>query len=465
MTTKEINWSRKEKRFALPSALLDQLLNAIDEAGMKSLEYSGRAVTQTVYFLDDEQHWSMGVSFKARRYIEDRSARIFLFDLKKSMFRFEIKKESTGMEAREKKHFGPIYFGQGLAHLGKSIFRIRPYLVIEYRRRHFVFPDSEEWCRITVDSDMRIWVFPKGATEAVCVRDCQEGSDLIRLEIKVSNAGESDSCVQMLLGGLFKLGVQPIISKKMEGLGAVKLWLDQTYANPLVKELKNCEIESKMTISPFVDPNVLFTRLKLFCHDGIRPFSVDRTYPFTMTTSSVNHYWSVTDNSQKKEGLKILYRGLTARPVLKSDTKIICPELGLIERCEVKDKPFSTLTTSFADVVKKNEAILGQLQYVGYLFRTRKAIWLINEQNGRVYHISLDKCSAHDRKDLFQIEVECSGKLRSCAEKEGIHPNIDETRGEIIEETKFLTRRILDFARERGIGLHPGEEKFQWLVG
>jgi hypothetical protein len=461
MTNKRIDLYRKEKRFFIPAIFTNAVMDLIKEVKLVPVKYSDKPITQTVYLLDDEQTWSLGISLKARRYLKKHPSAISLEKVQRSAYRLEVKKE-VSMETRRKKRerFGQL---QKAAQRASNQFPgIRPYLVIEYRRQHFVPHNADYEFRVTVDTETRFWFFPPDKSEAIVIKNFGTQEDIVRLEIKLDPAGEIDDLVANFLNQLSDLGAQPAISKKQEGLNTVKMWIDKTYANPLIKELKNVEIESKLTVRSDIDPNILFVTLKEFCKIATKPIILDPNYPFTITTSSVNHYWgSVGKREYLKEGVKILSRGVLARPVYKSDTRKVNSQLGIVERKEVKGEHFSCVETPFSKIISQEESRMGKLTYAGFLFRTRKAIWLLNELSGRIYHLSLDKCSASNKFPLYQIEIEYSGMLQ----REGYFPlDYHKARREIIRDTKFLAKQILTFAKNRRIVLVPGEEKFVWLI-
>lgn len=457
-----INLFRNEKRLILPAVSVNDATNLIAKMGLVSASYPDSPVTQTVYLLDDEQTWSLGASLKARCFKQTHSQEILMRDINNRTYRFEIKRElGTDVREKEQRNFKNL---ESVVKWANEIFpEIRPYLVVEYKRQHFVPRDSSEWCRITLDTEMRFWFFPPGEFKAVCIKNFDPLESSARLEIKICPARIFDSQIQTFLGNLEKIGAQPVISKKQAGLNAVKAWFDKRYSSPLVKELENCEIEAKLTVVSEIDPNIFFADLKEFCRTETRPIALDPHYPFTFTTSSVNHYWSrgAEEGGLSEEGLKILSREITARPVFKSNTREINSGLGILERSEIKGRPFSVWETSFKKIVQQEEPRLGRLKYAGFLLRRRKAIWLLNESSGRIYHISLDKCTAHGKSCLYQIEIEYSGMLER---KQSIPLKHREVREKIVQETKFLAEKIIEFAQKRGVILTPGKEKFKWLT-
>lgn len=461
MDTASIDLFRKEKRFFIPAILTNQLLELIKENGLEPICFSENKITQTIYLLDDEQSWSLGVSLKARRYLQNYSKSISLEVLMDNQFNFEIKKEIDGTETRAKEKQQSASLGEIVEMAKEKFSRVRPYLIVEYDRQHYISPE-QPWCRVTVDRGIRFWFLPCGKTEAVCIKDLKVTEDLTRLEVKVDLSRETEISIADFLNRISELGAQPVISKKQEGLNLVKTYLDKEHSSPMTKELKDCEIEAKLTVMTSFDPNVFFASLKELFLKGVGSILLDPSYPFTMTTSSVNYYWGKRGGDDcLSEGIKILSRGITARPVFKSNVVMLNLATGMIKRREVKATIFSVLENSFHDIVSQNEPLIGKVEYAGFLIRTRKAIWLINELTGRVYHVSLDRCTAHGKEPLYQIEVEYSGKLKKIDASSGDSYEVEK---EIIRETGIIAEEIMALAERKGVRLSLGKEKFVWLT-
>ncbi len=458
---RDINQLRMEKRFCSPAASLSALFDLVKKTGLTPIEYSDKKITQTVYLLDDEQIWSLGVSLKARRFLRDYSSGITGVEIGNCDFRFEIKTETSEADVKQKEIQATTL--NEATELAREIFPgIRPYLLVEYQRQHFVQPKSNSWYRVTIDDNLRFWFFPAGEAKAICIKDFGLAGDIIRLEIKVDPAREQAAAVMNLINGLAKIGAQPIISKKFEGLNAIKFWLDKTASNPMTKELPDCEIEAKLTIATPINPNAFFASMKNLFVAETKPIVVDPTYPFTMTTASVNHYWRKKGEADSTtEGIKILSRGTIARPVLKSHTTLINQRLGIIERKEIKGKRFLPAQTTFLEVIRQNGFNPDELEYLGYCLRSRKAIWLSDRETGRIYHVSLDRCTARGKNPLYQIEIEYSGIL----DGRGFIPaGLKEAKEQIIKKTTFLAEKIIAFAENKGIKLSAGEKKINWLA-
>ena len=265
MTAENIDLFRNEKRFFIPAASTPGLLAFLEKMALLPVKYSDNEIVQTVYLIDDEQKWTLGVSLKARRFLENYSTEIILENIQDCLYRFEIKKEISGTELREKEKKKSATLREVVGLAQEYFSEIRPYFVVEYKRQHFMPYGLEQWLRFTVDTNIRYWFFPRGKSEAVLVKDFDTVEDITRLEIKVKPLRKSEILVEKLLKELEDFGAMPVISKKQEGLNTIKAYLDKCYANPLVKELKDCEIEAKLTIESPVDPNIFFADLKNFC--------------------------------------------------------------------------------------------------------------------------------------------------------------------------------------------------------
>jgi hypothetical protein len=336
---------------------------------------------------------------------------------------------------------------------------MRPYLVIEYQRKHYILSNGNaKQLRITIDDNMRFWFFPLNQSGAILIKDPKKyKDDVIRIEIKMEGKISRSRMVQGFVSYIRSIGAIPIISKKQEGLNAVKLYYDSTYANLMYKELEEIEIESKLDVSG-KDINLLFARFyELLESDPLIP--VDHSYPFIFTTASINHYWK----SRGVEAVKIVSKVRRLSFVLKSDLKILSKPCHIIERREVKKKKIvwagesldKTIQNSYGNTIKN-------IFYAGHLARVRKAVWLRNVKNNRIYHVSIDACKAEGKTPLTQLEVEYTGRLASS--KKTVSKDPPTKKREIVDDIELITKRAKWLFTQMGVVTKKGIEKFKWLT-
>jgi hypothetical protein len=460
-----IDCLRMERRFCLPEFRVPDLIKILLSMGLIEQNFSEHHITQTIYWLDDLHYWALGTSLKSRRYLPRHSESVSLGELEGYPCKFEIKREIPGTEQRRKDKIDFPDLRANATFLSSRFKNVRPYLLVEYRRRHFVLPNSDLRLRVTVDTDIRFWYFRKGVDQAIRIGEDHESA--ARLELKIDRRFEKSPAVYELLVRLDTLSIQKTDSKKKAGLNMLKFMADELCNVPLLNELPDCEIEAKLDVPQPLDPQhplnppSFFHRLRKFSLEKVWP--TDPRLPYVQTTSSVNHYWMRRNQGgQAVEAVKILTREMTGRPTLKSDLVVVDPGLGILERTEIKGKKFLLHEVPQEEMVKTLG--LGELEYAGNIARSRKMFWIWNRATGRSYHVSLDRCYTHGRPTWYQIEIEYEGRHPEYANASIFDK--EATRLEIIEDIRFLAWNIVSFAhKDRGIILTPGLEKFKWLVG
>jgi hypothetical protein len=163
------------------------------------------------------------------------------------------------------------------------------------------------------------------------------------------------------------------------------------------------------------------------------------------------------------EGLKIRLLGSFIKPVFKKSTLMVPDRFGMnciLERQEVKGSPIAFTRKSYNEMLAYGEQERGPLEFVGYLFRSRKAFWPENRLTGRIYHISMDECVSSDGKTIFQLEIEHTGRLPERF-KEGEEV---EAKKAVYEDLAELSHETLSFCNREGECLIPTTlTKFDWL--
>jgi hypothetical protein len=458
-----IDGARQEKRFFLPGDRFEALLAVFKEQDFVVKPSRKGNVTHTMYFLDDEHSLSMGTSFKARRYLTCFSDTLDLGKLQEVVYRCEVKKQVRlqDHEFREKIDGGDLTLRNAESFMrAEGGFHARPYLAVEYHRVHFVKKEQQERIRVTVDTQAHFWFFPFRQSMGIPVGD-NAAAEVIRVEIKFDPNAAEEVGLGKFLEAIAAMGALPAISKKAEGLNFVKWWHDRKYAPPgMVNELGECEIEAKFSLEGF-DFDALLARLRMFAQgSGMAPIISDTVFPYLLATTTINHYWAKKDAAGVLvEAVKFLARGGTGKVTMKANSKLVNARLGIIERKEVKGKSFPYPCASL-DEAARTSLPTETLIYVGYLLRIRKAFWVISPQ-GRLYHISLERCVANGRSPLDQIEVEYTGK-RKQGNPESDHMS---AREHIVADITTVAEKVLGYVKGLGDGCitAAGEEKFAWL--
>ena len=448
-----IDLVRQEKGFFLSSTKHAVLTNLLERNGFKRKLFPN-SCAQTVYLVDDDQTHTIEVSFKARRYQSGFSGAISLRDILNERFGFEIKKDlgHTGQSNHEKTPRFETSLREivGVANASiKGDGELRPYFITEYRREHWV---RNEGFRVTIDSGTKFWFFPRESSEAVLLYAPDE-ENILRIETKLDPSFEPETSTA-LFRGLFDLGSLPIIGKKLRALTLIDVWHSKHFGvKKWVKELEGSEIEAKFSVVG--NPNRIFASL---IRENLAPFRINSHYPFTITAGSVNHYWGkrIPGESKLLEGAKAMFSGSAFKFFLKDGFDVVDPSLGIIERRERKLEWSIYQNQGLQELVREYEVDLGPLEYVGYLFRARKASWFISP-DGRVYHLSIDSCHANGREGLIQVEIEYSGNV-------GTHLPRNQARKIIVADLKALSGTTLSILRSQS-PVSLGVSKFDWLLG
>lgn len=452
-----IDLSRYELRYFLPIRDIALLEEWIGECFYQKT-FSDNPIVQTVYLNNDEQMVPWGLSLKTRRYLSDYSRGCL--DLEKKFSFSEIKrKKRSDPRIREKKREPNTSLKRAIENFSQEVgVNLRPYFFIEYYRRHFVPKTDVSSTRLTIDNDIRYYYCDKGDSIHFLKRD----TEIVRIELKTRKEAMGGNLVKDFLSFLVKIGAKPIISKKEEGFNLVKRHFDKTHSAHHLKEIRNCEIEAKLLFNGLPDVmECFFADLKEHFKRTAFPITIDERYPFTFRTTSINHYWAKENG---EEGVKVLFKGVNARPVQKGRTSIIDAALGIIERKELKGEKIIYSPEHLLKLIQDYSLSLGHLIYAGYLVRGRKAIWPEHKESGRIYHVSLDRCLADKRPPLCQLEVEYSGRRK---DKCPFVFDEVEARKEIIADIQSLVLFIMSFARSKypDVVLEPHIlSKFEWLT-
>ena len=448
-----IDLLRQEKGFFLPVSDYSVLVSVLTKHGFKRKHFPN-PYTQTVYLVDDDQTYTIGVSFKARRYSTGLSNFISLDNIVNEEFCFEIKRDlgHTGQSRHEKtaRQNAQLKKVVDMANesLGQSA-KLRPYFITEYHREHWVKGENS---RVTIDSETKFWFFPRESSSAVLLNAPDEDS-ILRIETKFDPVSDIETSTD-LIKCLYSIGALNIIGKKLRALTLIDVWHAKHFGvKHLEKELVDVEIEAKFSV--IGNPNQIFASL---VRENLSPFIISPHYPFTITAGSVNHYWGKVSSNHTHlvEGAKAMFIGSAFKVVLKNGFDVIDPSLGIVEREERKFRWSAYQNQGLQELIHEYEVDLGPLEYVGSLFRARKASWFISP-DGRIYHLSIDSCHATDREGLIQVEVEYSGNV-------GAHLPHNQAREIIVADLKALSETTLSILRSQS-PVALGISKFDWLCG
>jgi hypothetical protein len=453
---KSLDLKRLEQRFMVPEAEAALVLNKLGQI-MAPVSYSERQFNQTIYVNDDELSVPWGISLKARRYITKPDGTIIIGP--SDLFNCELKWEETaGGAGRIKTKFSLtlpdfcLLAAKQLTDIIGQQVSLRPHILIQYRRCHFIPRDNAEM-RVTADQEMEYGFFPLGQP---MVRLGQEKG--LRVEIKMDK-NKNSSAYKEVVDLMCQRGAVPTISKKNQAYNFHAKYLDQ-FGTKLHKELAGTEIESKFSVS-HPRPYAFFMELKkAFLRGEFPDFFLD-PYPYTKAGTSINFYWTRLEKGKMVEGIKLLYRGQQFRIVTKAQTQILPDEFGLscvMKRHEEKGERFDLSFENLKNVLAQYTEKFGQLTPQGHLLRSRLALWPENKKSGRVYHLNLDRC-VKDDEVFYQLELEYVGRRPEVKQT-----NVDPER-KIIKELCGLSWSVYLFANRQAQVLLPSQTtKLEWLT-
>lgn len=452
----DVNVLRSEKRFMISLADLPRFLRGMSKI-LEPQVFSENQIARTIYFNNPDYPVPWGWSIKARRYLPDFSQVVFLNP--RELYRLEIKTQKEG-DIREKiqKELPLEEVPQFISEVAGL--NLQPYAVDEYQRGHFVSRQNPAALRVTVDKNVNYGFLEDTSMPAIWVGD----EEFARIEIKAAPEHRAGAEYQKVLQFLADFSVWPVISKREHALSLIGLQLDKK-GRQLRKEITDCEIEAKFLVR-HPDPAGLLLALKKHLQRGEENYEVVSYYPFTQEGATINHYWSRRDSSgQVVEGMKLMFIGQKVKPVFKKETQVWPDTDGLdcvLERKELKGQPFIFTVGAYDDFLRKTTKAQGQLNYVGYLSRSRRAFWPESIGTRRVFHISLDQCRSFDDRIEWQMEVEYTG--RHVEHLEG--NDSEKLKLAIQQEVTGLSREVLSFCNKDGRHLIPTTlTKFDWLKG
>lgn len=449
-----IDLRRTEQRFFISQSeselLLTELLKLLDE-----VSFSDRPYSQTVYIGDDEFLVPWGISLKARRYLPCQLEKVTFEPT--TTFNCEIKaEESAGSQGRikEKRSLTISDFINWIKISLKITEAIRPHVLTQYHRRHFTRPSMN--LRLTFDTEIRYGYFlPEG--QFIWTGD-ENGS---RIEIKVDEQAFGSQVYGQILAILEHHGAMPVISKKEQAYNFQGAYLDGFSCKPQ-KEITGVEIEAKFEVNQSHYQKLLADLKNGFLAGVFPGLYIADDYPYTQATTSINHYWSKAISGQPSDGVKLLFRVGNFSVVTKADT-IVIPDphqLGcILKRTEKKSQVYPHTNQALREIIEYYTNLFGPLEYCGFVYRQRRAFWPETIKEGRIYHLSIDRCIT-PRGLLYQLELEYVGR------RPGDWQVSSSTEEKIIAELGELAWAIYNWVNRGGDVLMPSRlTKFEWLVG
>ncbi|MBU0534953.1 hypothetical protein KKC62_02185 [Patescibacteria group bacterium] len=402
---------RKEERYIPFSPDFIGLL----KRNLERHKFSDNEVVQTIYFSNDDHSLPFLLTLKTRRYLpakhksEPRTFRgKWFFDIKerrddlkyKTRIRVTLKE---ALDIANKKY-------------GKKIMTLRPFFMLKYKRQHYVYNDGKGvYARFSIDKNTRYFYFDNKQKNPVLI-----GTEPYpRLEIKTK--GNSKKLIGLIEKLKSDLKVIPVISKKGQAYNLLCKYMYKKDSIFFLKELKECEIESKLVSKTESVFPLVFNALR----SGKYAYKIPSHFKHVFESSSINQYYK-----NSKESFKVLLRPDYMSVVRKGKVKVCSNSENLkciLKRSETKQR-FENIQP---EILKK-----GRLQ--GELYRYRKAFWVENPETRRIYHISFDICQTSERK-LYEMEVEYTGRFAS-----SVQPNVNEQ--EIVDDIARITKILLSLS-------------------
>lgn len=424
---------REEIRFILPIDATPDLLT-LSGRYLEPVTFSDRPISRTIYFNNQHHEVPWGYSLKAREYFYRRSLGKESQLPTEDIYHIEVK-ESSRETGRTKKRFR-INLAKASDLLTQAVHMpflttpLRPYVADEYERLHFCPKEKGgKGARVTLDIQSSYFLIDENGFLSSLGEEPS-----VRIEVKTSPGYNSQELSEFLIQ-LSRLQPSKTISKKMAAYSLEAFHYRDKGDKPQ-KELKDVEIESKLVIidnDPFLFSNRLFAALR----SGMGDFVLRPIYPYVFESGSINSYY-LPLNISGSEGVKLLSRPTIAKAIFKSEGQIVEDQYGLgcvLQRKETKSDYFPRTQAELTRVLAEAEAIHNSpLRLTGEIERLRKAIWVANQGSGRVYHVSIDRCSS-DGNLFFELEVEYTGTIKR---ERALRPEQD-----IIKEIAELTHAIL----------------------
>lgn len=342
------------------------------------MEFSENKYVQTIYFNNDDHVLPYGLSIKARRYLSNNKIKM---PEPSDEFILEFKYEKGDKRSKERTSTYWREIPKIIAKRYNFGNVLRPYIITSYFRDHYT--NNEGDLRITLDQDTKYFYVENNQTIVPL------GSEkFIRLEIKDFSSQNKHETIFSDLRKIYPL--IPINSKKGVAYRYLKSYLSNKYGRKFKKEIRDIEIESKISIE---DPDIFIKVKDFFKHN--KQYSLTDFFPYTLESSSINKYF-------RNNGVeyKFMLSGDQVKIVEKSKLLLLKGTQGIkniVKRREKKAKKMSVWEVDWKIYNFEKE-----------LFRVRKAFWVINNESKRFYHLTIDECFSGEKK-FTQLEIEYTG--------------------------------------------------------
>lgn len=399
--------TRTEKRYIIfsPENFLEKISPHVERVKFSENEY-----VQTIYFNNEEHVVPFEFSIKARRYLPRPTFNyppldkgVYFLDLKRGVGenKQKVRLETTLEEATEIVNEEYPFSKPPL----------RPYILVEYFRQHY-FPKNVKDVRLTLDTGLRYFFFPSNKRLRIGI-----GREDNYSRVEVKKAKPNENSTRWLEKILREPDAFSVISKKFTAYNLLGLYHAKTSGKPFHKELKGCEIESKLE----TETEGIFQEVKQFFKEDKSHFKVPSHFPYTFESASINRYYKEGDGLFKamlrRDEVEIVKKGDVE--IMKDPGELNC----ILKRKETK-----------GNIVPIDSEIIASAQLQGELYRMRKAFWIVNPQTDRFYHISLDCCLGLPGV-LYEMEVEYTGRYNTKSK--------DTKEEDIVEDIASITKALI----------------------
>lgn len=303
---------------------------------------------------------------------------------------------------------------------------VRPFVAAEYTRRLFIPNDMHE-VNVAVDTNLRYFQITRQGIFLELRIDKED-----RVEIQSNKNGEVSKALEGLLADS---GAIPTVPKESTAYNLFGSFIKTTYGGKIYKELPGIEIESKLE---FEGQDPLPKIKELFKKGEVQGFVLPSNFPFTVVGGKINRYYH--DDTGV---FKAMFAGPAMKIVRKGESLVAQDPYDL--NCILRRKEEKSERIPITPEILANATMLGELS------RERRAFWVDNAKNGRIYHLSTDRC-INDSGEFCELEIEFVGSKRSGG-------NASEV--EIVGDIAFLTKFMID----RFPNLRPSTlTKEEWLA-
>lgn len=447
-------FNRREERFFVPTEFTKTFLKEINYL-LKVKRFSNYDTVETIYFNNIYHEIPWGISLKARRYKKNLTSKKKIKLNLKEKYLLEIKKESDQGSFSSEKNRYELSLKDAIAFVNKNDliapdYKINPYVITEYKRTHYIL-DSNIPFRTTIDNSIFYWYIPPNSNFGEFL-----GKELnLRVEIKMDYSLLNSRIHDLMKKLLNDCNAKYTVSKKNTAYNLLcrhRTKLGQKFP----KELKDCEIETKLLIQAN-DASQVFRSLQKTYSQGQGNFRIEKIFPYIFESASINEYFYTKQQNIKKEALKFLFKGAWVKSLYKENLLIVDNSFNftcITKRQEIKFFPYFIYNSNqYQKLCRLREKMLKEKIYpLGSLIRLRKTFWIESLTNGRLYHLSVDQCT-NENERFCQLEIEYASSPHANKEHNPEHF--------IIEDIACITNQI--FSNMEQFLKPTSLTKFQWI--